>query len=77
MPSSALMSDRPPPDHERQRALYRLRRIHLILLVIILIAALVLVVSRGVTPRGLGLVGVISAILAFRWWQLRKSRPRP
>ena len=69
------MIESPGRDSERQRSLYRLRRIHLTMLVIILIAAVVLVASRGITPRGIGLLVVISAILAFRWWQLRRSRP--
>ena len=55
--------------------MHRLRRIHLGMLVVVLIAACVLVLLRGVNERGLALIGVIAALVAFRWWQLARSRP--
>lgn len=59
-------------DAELRRSMYRLRRIHLGMLVVVLVAAVVLVAVRGVNARGVGLVGVILILVAFRWWQLRR-----
>lgn len=51
--------------------MYRLRRIHLAMLVVVLVVAVVLVAVRGVNARGIGLITVVAILVAFRWWQLR------
>jgi hypothetical protein len=58
-----------------QRTMYRFRRIHLALLIVMLVAVIALVLIRGITWRGAGLAAVVVAIVVFRSVQLRKSRP--
>ena len=62
-------------DADHARTMHRLRKVHLGMLVVVLAAATVLVFVRGVNERGLGLIGVIAALVAFRWWQLARSAP--
>lgn len=55
----------------------RIRRLHLRMLIAILVGAIVLVTFRGFDTRGMALIGMIATIVAFRWWQLRRSQRPP
>lgn len=57
--------------------LERFRRLHLGILVVILAGAIGLVAVRGFDARGMALIGMIATIVAFRWWQLRRSQRPP
>jgi hypothetical protein len=72
--SSIHALERKRYDEERGQ-MYRLRRLHLGLLAVALMAVVVLVIARGYSARGGGLIGITAAILVFRWWQLKKSGP--
>lgn len=55
--------------------MYRYRRIHVIVLGVLLIGAIVLVAARGYTRRGGMLIGVVALLFALRLWQFRKMQP--
>ena len=55
--------------------MYRYRRMHVIMLGVVLVAAIVVVAIRGFDQRGFTLLGVIAAFFAFRLWQFRRMEP--
>lgn len=55
--------------------MYRYRRMHVIMLGVVLVAAIVVVAVRGFDERGITLIGVIAAFFAFRLWQFRRMEP--
>ena len=59
-----------PPDR-----MYRFRKYHLTMLVLVFVAAVALVLYRGVTGRGLLLIIVAGALVGIRWWQFRRIPP--
>jgi hypothetical protein len=57
--------------------MYRYRRMHVMVLGVVLVAAIVLVTVRGFDERGVTLIAVIAAFFAFRLWQFRRMEPPP
>jgi hypothetical protein len=55
--------------------MYRFRKMHLTLLVLVLAVVVTLVVSRGVDVRGVILIGATLGLVLLRWWQFRRQRP--
>lgn len=55
--------------------LYRYRRIHVIVLGVVLLGVTVLVLVRGYTARGGMLIAVCAILFALRLWQFRRMRP--
>lgn len=55
--------------------MYRFRKYHLMMLVVVFVAVVALVLYRGVTGRGVLLVVVAAALVGIRWWQFRRIPP--
>jgi len=53
----------------------RLALFHVLMLTVLFVGAIAVVVSRGVTGRGVTLLVGGGALVGFRWWQFVRSRP--
>jgi hypothetical protein len=66
----------PAATDARELRNHQIRKYRLVVLALVLVAVTALVLRNGVDQQGILLIGVATALTAFRAWQFWMGRPR-